>query len=1105
MISSSDWIVDGRLQGLLAQWVELQEAGSDVSPEELCRDSPELAGPLSSMIERLHKTEWIFREPCDTALRGDSGTETALEQILEECGTLTLDQFRARIEVSRILSDDGMKQTDQFNGDSAHEFARWLIDQGLLTEFQVRECSADRGGELLVDDYLILEPIGEGGMGTVFRAEHRTTKRIVALKMLRRTIEGTPAVLARFRREIQAAAQLNHPNVVIVHDAGDDNGRLYLAMEYVDGPNLHTLVKIHGPLTGERAVEYVQQAARAVEYAHGRGIVHRDVKPSNLLLGPDGTVKMLDLGLARFLGAEQSAGDQSPVTLTSTGQVMGTADYLAPEQALESRSADERCDIYSLGCTLYYLLHGRPLYERESLAGRLLAHQSTPAPALADGREDIPEALTEVFLRMVAKRPEDRPRTMTDVVETLGRIFENPAQTSPEDVFRRRKWRRGVVGGVAVLILGIAISYWRPSAGPEDLGGSATPMATDSTGDSVAPRALQSPPTAVVPFDADEAAAHQQAWAEYLGVPVEYQNSIGMTFRLIPPGEFEMGTSKERLDVILEGVQSEYERQIVGSEFPPHTVRISQPFYLAAQETTQAHYLQIVGLNPSYSSTSSADAEDADGHSTDECPVESVTWFDTVAFCNTLSELHGLEAAYKFAGTTVRTTEGDGYRLPSAAQWEYAASAGSAGDYCCGELDRIGEFAWFDRNSGTRTHPVGLLQPNSFGLYDVHGNVSEWCADWFQLGYYRNSPEVDPLGPVNGNRRVIRGGTYRHADHRGRLQTQSAFAPDDTLDWAGIRIMLPVEAVKRMILERESQPPPAVAPFSIEQAAGHQQAWASYLNVPLEYENSLGMRFRLIPPGEFEMGSAAEKVLSILTDDDPQSYWSRLLRSEIGAHTIRIPNAFYVSTFEVTQDEFAAVVGENPSESRSEDSGIHPVESVNFLETIHFCNELSWQTGLEPVYRLDGSQVTWTAGSGYQLSTEARWEFACRSGSLEDVCPTAGSTFPGDYGWIRESAEQHTYAVGQLPANAFGIHDMHGNVSEWCWDYYDPEYYSRSPVSDPEGPSTGDLRVVRGGNWDNGWSGARASTRAGQPPERRGRFGIRLVLPVDAVREAANR
>jgi len=275
--------------------------------------------------------------------------------------------------------------------------------------------------ELILGNYEILDRLGSGGMGTVYRARHRRMKRLVAVKILPVGPADKPhAAVLRFQREVEVVAQLSHPNIVTAHDADEAEVGYYLVMELIDGPDLAREVKTHGPLPVRRAVAVLLQAARGLEYAHGRGVVHRDVKPGNLLWDRAGTVKVTDLGLARVHEA-LAESDDATNPLTESGHIFGTADYMPPEQANDFHAVDPRGDVYSLGCTQYYLLTGRSPYRGRSAMETLLKHRDEPIPPLSDAGPEVPPALEAIYRKMMAKSPEDRFGSMTDLIAALER------------------------------------------------------------------------------------------------------------------------------------------------------------------------------------------------------------------------------------------------------------------------------------------------------------------------------------------------------------------------------------------------------------------------------------------------------------------------------------------------------------------------------------------------------------------------------------------------------------------------------------------------------------------------------------------------------------
>jgi serine/threonine protein kinase len=332
---------------------------------------------------------------------------------LRKSGLLSAD------DIDRALRAAGKSATD------GRDLAHWLVVQGLLTAYQAEAICNGKFTELRIGNYEVLERLGAGGMGTVFKARHLRMKRVVALKLLLRSLAQDAHFVQRFQREVETIARLSHPNVVMAFDADEDEAGHFLVMEYVEGQDLASLVLKHGPLGVAAAVDAVRQAARGLEYAHGQGIIHRDIKPANLLRDTHGVVKVTDLGLARFSNLAAAGGN--PLSgITQAGGILGTVDYMAPEQAIDSTSIDHRADIYSLGATLHFLLLGRPPYQGQTIMATLLQHRDAPIPTLVQARPDIPAALDAIFRRMVAKATADRYQTMTEVLTALQAIAAVP-------------------------------------------------------------------------------------------------------------------------------------------------------------------------------------------------------------------------------------------------------------------------------------------------------------------------------------------------------------------------------------------------------------------------------------------------------------------------------------------------------------------------------------------------------------------------------------------------------------------------------------------------------------------------------------------------------
>ena len=371
---------------------------------------------------------------------------TDFTQQLTDSGLMSADDLRAFVEG---LPADA-RPTD------GEALAKALVKHKRLTKFQAQQLYDGEGKSLTLGNYVILDKLGQGGMGMVLKARHRRMERIVALKVIAPQVLQNQTALQRFQREVVAAAKLSHPNVVAAYDADEAKGTHFLVMEYVEGTDLAQHVKQHGPLPAELAIGCIVQAARGLAFAHEQGVVHRDIKPHNLLLDPKGTVKILDMGLARLEGTV--GGSAEHAALTNSGAMMGTVDYMSPEQAMDAKHADARSDIYSLGCTLFFLLTGRATFVADTMMKRLTAHQNTPAPSLERSRvaprhesqsaadvglpADIARSesvsrsdaatwtvLNAAFQRMVAKKPEDRFQSMAEVIVALEQCRSGLAAT----------------------------------------------------------------------------------------------------------------------------------------------------------------------------------------------------------------------------------------------------------------------------------------------------------------------------------------------------------------------------------------------------------------------------------------------------------------------------------------------------------------------------------------------------------------------------------------------------------------------------------------------------------------------------------------------------
>jgi formylglycine-generating enzyme required for sulfatase activity/predicted Ser/Thr protein kinase len=603
-----------------------------------------------------------------------------------------------------------------------------------------------------IRDYIVEGLIGRGGMGSVYLASHVHLGTKAALKVLLEQYSDDPTIKNRFINEARLLHELRHPNVVEQREFFEENGRLVLVMEYVDGRGLDRMIGHEvGPIPWEKALPLFIQILDGIGYAHSKGIIHRDIKPANILVSKDGKVKITDLGIAKIAGQKG---------MTRTGTQMGTLYYESPEQIKGAKDVDQRSDIYSLGMTLYEMLAGRlPFDDAGDTSEFQIMNSIVNRETHLDPRKyypHIPEWLVEVVQKATNLNPEKRFQSC----EVFKRVLEKHGNLS---VSESGYWSVRVASAAqAPLSVSKLISTGSSSSvSSEDRCPKCSssiekemefcmkcgtdlqkncpacdkkirwfaefcPKCGTNIGEKLASIVAQSMPLA-------QSAA-----------PLP-----GMNFVKIPGGSFMMGSPPE-------------EKDHSDSESPVHRVSV-KPFELLSTPVTQGIWQSVMGKNPSC-------------FQGENNPVETVSWEDCQKFIDNLNKKKGLSHTY---------------RLPSEAEWEYACRAGTTTRFYWGSIDSkstIGQYCWYDGNSNNTTHPVGQKLPNAWGLYDMSGNVWEWCEDEYSKSYSGAPTDGSPWVSPSGSYRVFRGGGWCNGAGFCRSADRALFSPVNRDNDLGFRL-----------------------------------------------------------------------------------------------------------------------------------------------------------------------------------------------------------------------------------------------------------------------------------------------------------------------------
>lgn len=507
-------------------------------------------------------------------------------------------------------------------------------------------------------------------------------------------------------------------------------------------------------------------------------------------------------------------------------------------------------------------------------------------------------------------------------------------------------------------------------------------------------------------------------------------------------------------------------------------------FAISKYEITQEQFNEVINYGLPY--------QEVYG---DNYPVSNVSWSAAVEFCNALSEREGYDPVYTHDWTTYTADfSRNGYRLPTEAEWEFAARGGNhTRGYMFAGSNNPNDVAWYEGNSDGVLHTVGRKAPNELGLYDMSGNVAEWCHDWYSD--YPDSPQTDYAGPSSppsldplldpgtlSNDRVIRGGNFNQGDAACFVNDRGGSA-ESTMDWAlGFRVVRSVDGPVNGV---------SIYPASLSIGVGGTAYLIATINPPHVADNSLvwessnpavatvsatgqvtgvSLGEATITVTTVEGGFTATCAVSVRASADIDGMIlvnGGMFNNGVADMTV---SSFLLGSCEVTQELYTLVTGTNPVASSSiygygDD---YPVYNVTWIDAVTFCNGLSVMQGYQQVYTISGTSVTADfTKNGYRLPTEAEWEFAARGGDSTHGYQYAGSDTLGDVAWYENNADNRAHTVGTKAANELGLYDMSGNVKEWCYDWYGG--YPDTPRTDYTGVTLGEYRVIRGGSWRYSW------------------------------------
>ena len=916
--------------------------------------------------------------------------------------------------------------------------------------------------------YEIEQILGRGAFGIVAKAFDEKLHRVVAIKLMNPKLASTSPPRKRFLREARTAAAVRNEYIVGIH-AVEEEPLPYLVMEYVPGMTLQQRLDQNGPLELSEILRIGQQVAAGLAAAHAANLIHRDIKPSNILLegGVDNRAKISDFGLARAV---------DDASLTSSGLIAGTPMYMAPEQA-RGEVLDHRADLFSLGSVLYQMASGRPPFRAANTVAVLKrVCEDTPRP-IEDVIPGTPDWLCSIIMRLLEKKPADRFQTAKEVA----------------DLFARCQAELQLNGQVTCV-------QSRHLAPRDELSAAAPSLIKRQSLDqsTAQPAVAQPSATAKGSSRRSETDTLKLRWTLYgilLGMMVllpilfgkqvsSYVNAwIWPAIPVLPETDIAGGLKFDGKDDYVEAGPFDW-------PYPQFTIEAFVTSDASSDNGTIA-YLTSWGDTKKLEWMSLYDGNPAaPGTRVSGAGIQGKTPY--------------AQASGPFVGgiRQHRVLVFDGYHLHYYINgiWQGKRHA-SAHTGMVWQMKMLR----FGCDGGERRFFQGTIDQVRISKVARYSNnfapVTSVANDESTLALYNfdeGTGEVLTDASGNGHDGKIVGAKWAKSKSEDFTSRSESPAPEisnsksqisNIPGWQG----WPADA-----------PAPAIAPFNAEQAKQHQEAWAKYLNVPVEYTNSIGMKFVLIPPGEFMMGSSPEEIAQALGSAGDDTLWQETINSEGPRHKVILTKATYVGVHEVTQGQFEHVMGRNPSRFgpmgaskdviADLDTTSFPVEKMSWDEATRFCVQLG--------------KVQELTNEPYRLLTDAEWEFACRAGTTTEFWIGENHQERLQTAWTYENSGERTHAVGELKENPFGLYDVHGNVWEWVQDGWDPAFYSQLQEQlavDPIKPSVaGAPHVTRGGCWSSSAASCRSASRSPETAAYSGTLiGFRVSLAVEAVRISA--